>query len=459
MINRENLRNDKMPDRNDQIKLVLNAIDCLSVYRKVFDDQILGSFRETLSNALKGEQGAMGMFSDLLGRLLELEEGNSISGMDLFRNHLLDTMLGDENAFSLAGERKETDASGELLIRVVKNDLRLLKIIYDYDLIRLIGYLGESFKASDLLPAIDSFAGQGSLAEGYPQYFFRKRSEIKKLLAGQPDWENRTEEIRAFYRDTGSGIFGRYWAFKWGSSPGNSGLIGIAAPDQIRLEDLVGYEDQQEQILRNTDQFVKGFAANNMLLYGDRGTGKSSTIKSLIHIFGPEGLRIVEVSKHDLLQLHEIIGRIKGRAQRFIVFIDDLSFEESETEYKDLKALLEGSVEKPPENVLVYATSNRRNLVREYFRDRDTDEVGKQDTYQEKLSLADRFGIKLVFPTPDKWQFLRTVEDMALKSGITMDKSKLHSLALEWVMWHNSRSGRTARQFINDLRGRLDLEG
>jgi len=221
------------------------------------------------------------------------------------------------------------------------------------------------------------------------------------------------------------------------------------------MEDLVGLEDQQEEIIRNTRQFIEGLPANNILLYGDRGTGKSSTIKSLIYIFGSEGLRLIEISKHDILNLHRVIRQVRGRGQKFIIFIDDLSFEESETEYKELKALLEGSIEKPPENVLVYATSNRKNLIREYFSDREADEVGAMETYQEKLSLADRFGIKLVFPTPGQKEYLDTVAEIARNSGIDMDRSKLDKLALEWVMWHNSRSGRTARQFVNDLIGRL----
>jgi uncharacterized protein len=280
---------------------------------------------------------------------------------------------------------------------------------------------------------------------------------LKRSFVYTTNWSDNIRDLHGFYRKTGSGDFGRYWAFKWNGNSERPGMNGVANPDSIRLDDLIGYESQKQEILRNTGQFVKGFSANNMLLYGDRGTGKSSTIKSLIHIFGAEGLRIIEVSKHDLLCLHQIVAEVEGRAQKFIIFIDDLSFEEDETEYKDLKALLEGSINKPPVNVLVYATSNRRNLVREYFSDRDGDEVGRQDTYEEKLSLADRFGIKLVYSAQNKQEYLSTVEDMAVKSGIRMEKDELHELALRWVLWHNARSGRTARQFIEDLKGRLDI--
>ena len=447
-----------MPELSENLSRGLKAISCLTVYRKVFSDPILQSFEEVLELMLNKEPAVVKKFFSFLGSLLDLRKGYNSPGIDIFKNHLLDTLLSVENSFTLACEKEDLSSIDDILIEAVRSDLRLMKVIYDFDIPELMRHLKVEFESGDLMPDLESLVGCRISKKGYPEHFFLKKALIKNTFSCSTQWDGNIADLQSYYRQTGSGMFGRYWAFKWENSVDGPKLAGVANPDPIRIEDLVGYEDQQEQIIRNTHQFVKGFSANNLLLYGDRGTGKSSTIKSLIHIFGPEGLRIVEVSKHDLLSLHSIIQRVEGRAQRFILFIDDLSFEESETEYKDLKAILEGSIEKPPENVLVYATSNRRNLVREFFSDREMDEVSSQDTYQEKLSLADRFGIKLVFPTPDKWEFLRTVEDIARKSGITMDKAKLHTLALEWVMWHNSRSGRTARQFVNDLKGRLDLE-
>jgi len=447
-----------MPDLEKKVAHVLRALNCLTVYRKILNDPILLSFRDVMELTLKNEPAAVGKYFSLIGILLDLQKNYRLPGIDIFKNHLLDTMLSVENSFSLACEKEEFKNIDNLIIRVAQNDLSLMKIVYDFDILLLMEHLAHKYKIGDLILPLEGLVGSENLKKDYQKYFFKNREWIKKVLSLSGEWGENIGDLHTYFRETGSGEFGRYWAFKWNSSSLNPELAGIANPDAIRIEDLVGYEDQQEQIIRNTSQFVKGFTANNMLLYGDRGTGKSSTIKSLIHIFGHKGLRIIEVSKHDLLSLHAIIQKVEGRAQKFILFIDDLSFEENETEYKDLKAILEGSIEKPPDNVLVYATSNRRNLVREFFSDRDMDEVSSQDTYQEKLSLADRFGIKLVFPTPDKWEFLKTVEDIARKSGITMEKAKLHSLAMEWVMWHNSRSGRTAKQFVNDLRGRLDLE-
>ncbi len=468
-----------MSIQKDEIRKTLTAIDCLTVYRGVFDDRILSSFRDALELVLAEDPAAVRSTFSLFGSLLELDRKSSLPGINIFKNHLLDTLLCDENAFSLFSERKEAEeaGSGEPLPGAVKHDLALLKVIYDFEPARLARHLEEKFTLGGLAPdpgslespaapdAKDVSAGSGSsqaprkgACRPYPQHYFTWRDQIKETLADSADWSSSIGALQEFYRQTGSGSFGRYWAFRWNGRGPGSGLDGVAEPDRIRMEDLVGYDDQKQQILLNTEQFIRGFPANNMLLYGDRGTGKSSTIKSLIHRFGRQGLRIIEITKHDLHCLHLVAEIVANRAQKFIIFIDDLSFEEDETEYKELKALLEGSIEKPPANVLVYATSNRRNLVREYFSDRDPDEVGKQDTYQEKLSLADRFGIKLVYSAPDKGEYLKTVEEIAEKNGINMDRAELQELALRWALWHNARSGRTARQFIDDLKGRLSLD-
>ncbi len=456
---------------NAEVQKIRDAIDCLTVYREVFEDPVLVLFREILELTLDGDPKAVRNFYSFYGMLLGLDRNKSLPGVNIFKDHLLNVLLGSENIFSWAAEKGKPGGGLPdcLLVRAVKNDLRLLKIICDFDLTSLAKLLEDEHGLSGIAPEpgslgdTDSSAGPAGdapqLDELYPQYYFQARAQIKQTLAASANWVCYTGELQAFYRKTGSGRFGRYWAFRWHSrgtgSGSDSGLVGIAKPDQIRMEDLVGYDDQKQQILLNTEQFVHGYSANNVLLYGDRGTGKSSTIKSLIHRFGPQGLRIIEITKHDLHFLHQVADLISNRAQKFIIFIDDLSFEEDETEYKELKALLEGSIEKPPENVLVYATSNRRNLVREYFSDRQSDEVGKQDTYQEKLSLADRFGIKLVYSVPNQDQYLKTVEEIAEKCGIAMNQGQLHELALRWALWHNARSGRTARQFVNDLKGRL----
>ena len=441
-----------------EIRIVLEAIESLVLYRKVFEEPVLNNFKALLEGCLYDENVSTGLFYGMLEKLISLENNCDSSETDIFKNHLLNSIMANENSFSLISEKEIYENLEDLLVRAVERDLCLLKRVYDFDIKKMENYLIASARKDFYLPDWGALNIKQKARFPYPEYYFQKRSNLKSTLIYSADWSENVRDFYNYYRETGSGKFARYWAFKWSSYRDNQFLEGVANPDPVKLDHLVGYEEQKKEVLRNTRQFVCNTGANNMLLYGDRGTGKSSTVKSLVHIFGADGLRIIEVSKHDLLSLHKLVAEVGGRAQKIILFIDDLSFEEDETEYKDLKALLEGSIARPPDNVLVYATSNRRNLVREYFSDRDCDEVGKQDTYQEKLSLADRFGIKLVYSAPDKEEYLHTVEIMAEKSAIKINRNELQELALRWALWHNARSGRTARQFINDLKGRMDLE-
>jgi hypothetical protein len=252
-------------------------------------------------------------------------------------------------------------------------------------------------------------------------------------------------------------------AFIWDKSNGQGYLRGIENHDLVTLSDLIGYQTEREEVINNTLQFLKGYNANNVLLYGDRGTGKSSTVKAILNEYHKHGLRIIEVPKSNLGDFPEIIRQLKGRKQKFIIFVDDLVFEDSEENYTTLKAILEGGLENRPKNVLIYATSNRRHLIKEKFSDRlgfqsggSDDEIRAADTLQEKLSLADRFGITAVFSSPDKSRYLEIVEAMAEKRGIAMDKEQLHKEALKWELWYNGRSPRTARQFIDWLEGQVE---
>jgi predicted AAA+ superfamily ATPase len=294
------------------------------------------------------------------------------------------------------------------------------------------------------------------------------------------------------YREHGAGTFAQHRAFRWLGETG--GLVPVPAPDAVGPDDLVGYREERELLRRNTVQFLAGFRANNVLLYGDRGTGKSSSVKALLHERSrreqgePEGLwdalRIVEVPARRLNDFPVLAELLRTKPQRFILFVDDLSFEEGETQYKDTKAMLEGGLEARPANVVVYATSNRRHLVREQFADRaspDSGEVHAWDTVQEKLSFADRFGVTITFPTPDQAAYLAIVEGLAQRRGLLrpdgagaraagggvaggsagggIERAALRARAIEWAAWHNGRSGRTARQFVDYLEGELGLSG
>ncbi|MBI3970544.1 MAG: ATP-binding protein [Chloroflexi bacterium] len=337
---------------------------------------------------------------------------------------------------------------------------------------------------------------QGQQGQGVWAERPARRAFVRRLVVAL-DWGALVGDLAAHYARYGSGVFARYRAFRWigppetaarlvaewpaGVAAGHSAaalhgdgaewLAPVVAPDVVRPGDLVGYEPERALLRRNTVQFLRRYPANNVLLYGDRGTGKSSSVKALLNERSGgggrsepeadwEALRLIEVPKARLGDFPLLVSLLRGRPQRFILFVDDLSFEEGETHYKELKALLEGGLEARPANVVVYATSNRRHLVREHFSDRpspDSEEVHARDTLQEKLSFADRFGITITFPTPDQASYLAIVEALARRSGIELEPAALRSRAIEWAAWHNGRSGRTARQFVDYLIGELGV--
>ncbi|HRW11847.1 MAG TPA: ATP-binding protein, partial [Syntrophomonas sp.] len=259
------------------------------------------------------------------------------------------------------------------------------------------------------------------------------------------------EALELYYRQFGCGQLGHFSAFRW-----DNGLQPIAHPDPITWDGIIGYDYQKKVLLDNTRAFMEGRPANNILLYGAKGTGKSSSVKALLHIFAEQGLRMVEITRRQLADIHEITDQLRYRNYRFILFIDDLSFEDFEVDYKYIKASMEGSLETRPRNILFYVTSNRRHLVRENWSDRQSagEEVFPPDSQQEKLSFADRFGISLVYLSPDQELYLQMVTEMAEKEGIPMETEELRNQAIQWELSHHGRSGRSARQFIDDLLGR-----
>lgn len=283
-------------------------------------------------------------------------------------------------------------------------------------------------------------------------------------LAAAPDWGALAPALAAAYRAGGAGPLARFRAFRWSGA----GLTPVVQPDVPSPEALIGYEEERALLRRNTAQFVAGYPANSVLLYGDRGTGKSSSVKSLLHPDSAAGghmehwerLRLVEVPKARLGDFPAIVQRLRDRPQRFILFVDDLSFEDGETDYKDMKALLEGGIEARPANVVLYATSNRRHLIREQFTDRagpDSNDVHARDTVEEKLSFSDRFGMTITFPSPSQSAYLAIVEGLATQRGLHLEPALLRAKAIEWAAWHNGRSGRTARQFVDFLEGEVGL--
>ena len=424
----------------------LKESNCFKKLVKMF--QLIGSGSE-----IKRNQAYYSFVSDLL------EENCTItySVASPWQNYLLEKILTADNLFSRQGEMQAN--LSPILETVVQNDFKYLEKLYNIDWQAVEEQLlGEaldnsifSFKNTPILENYDAF----------PEKYHEEKRVLKEFMDKNKGWENLLPEIMAFFKKWGTGEFARYWIFKYNGKS----LEGISKPDTIRLQQLIGLNTQRNQLVENTKQFVKGYTANNVLLYGDRGTGKSSTVKGIVHDFGEMGLRLVEVSLKGLIRLPYLLKKLAKRPQRFILFIDDLSFEENETQYKELKAVLEGGVVAQPDNVLIYATSNRRHLIKEKFADRDmsyyvvdNDEVRTQDTLQEKLSLSDRFGMTIYFTSPIQKEYLEIVHALAKEKNIEMEEKMLDRMALQWELMHNSRSGRTAKQFIDNLSGRLAME-
>lgn len=438
-------------------------LKCLTVFRSLLKDQVFQEVNN-LVELLSGEkvcfENMCASYHRLCGLLLEKAGFAPFPKLgNAWQDYLLDRLLLEENFFTRQAERSgsEEDLAPSLL-KAARKDLiilqRLFQIRSDWikDTIKnLAGVTAAWAEKIDHWPDWNESSLGGSWQKNSPA------GELKRIFRDADSWEPLLGNLIAYYRKMGTGLFGCYHAFRFFQKGGEGQLLPVEEPDPIRLSHLIGYEQQRRQVIENTEQFLAGFPANNLLLYGERGTGKSSTIKSLIHEYGEAGLRLVEVAKQDLTFFPELLVKLRGRAQRFIVFIDDLSFEDGELDYKHLKALLEGSLEARPDNVLIYATSNRRHLIKESFRDREfsEEEVRAQDSLQEKLSLADRFGITIIFSTPDQEEYLEIVEGLARQRGLQIAPALLREKALQWERWHNSRSGRTARQFIDDLTGKI----
>ncbi len=447
------------------LKETLQEAQTLVIYRAILNDSVVVAKLQMLEEIITSSQvatptskklyQAYASFFSALAASAEFDSDTPVGTP--WQNHLLDLILASENPFSRKAEVDGFECLGPSLARQVEHDLRKLQQLFVLDSRQILRLLEQIFPGSAWIDWSE-FRSQAQTGD------IRASSKltVKRQLHQSADWSACLSLLASFYSQTGAGIFGRFRAFYWKRGVTGGGYLeGIPFPDPIRLDDLIGCEDQKEWLVRNTTHFLLGYPANNVFVCGDRGTGKSSAIKALVHHFADRTLRIIEISRDDLGDLHDVMKILRPRREYFIIFIDDLSFEEGETQYKTLKATLEGSLEARPENVLIYATSNRRHLIKEYFSDRETysnEEVRHQDTLQEKVSLADRFGIQLVFIAPDQSQYLAIVRSLAQAREIRIPLEDLEKRALQWAQLHNGRSGRTARQFMDFLTAELKLD-
>lgn len=412
---------------------IRNALASVCIYRNILKDEVIDSLVRTL-DCFQGEKAlsleAVNKYHDFVFRLYHT--GRS------FQEHLLYLILHDENSFSREAETKNFEDINPALIKAVKSDLTMLHKVYQFDFSSLANTTGVAE------PLLNNAAP-----------LLNKDNDIGRVMDSSRDWSALTEQLAGYYACNSCGVFSVYKAFRWDKE---NGLTGIEKPDMPAMDDLLGYDTQKEQVCRNTEQFLAGYTANNILLYGSRGTGKSTMVKALLSKYCDRKLRLVEVGRDSLDQLSDIVRRLRNSSLKFILFIDDLSFEDYETEYKGLKAVMEGSLESRSENILIYATSNRRHLVKEYFSDRGqiSDEIHTGDSMQEKLSLADRFGLTITFPSPGQQTYLQIVEHLVSQRKLDIDPELLRRRALEWERAHHGPSGRTARQFVDSLGGYSD---
>ena len=390
-----------------------------------------------------------GVFFECANGLVENAGMYGFSG-NLWHCYLTFLLVNNENAFSTASEiRGAVEGS---INELALNDFGVFKELYDFDL----SVLDEAFGISCCRVLCD-YTNTGSNSKMFNSRIRDRICEMSKTLAEARTAEEFMADMVQFYKDFGVGKLGLHKAFRIEKDEnGKAQIVPITRIAHVRLDDLVGYEIPKQKLIENTEAFVRGRKANNCLLFGDAGTGKSSSIKGILNQYYDEGLRIIEAYKHQFQDLNDVIDQIKGRNYRFIIYMDDLSFEEFEIEYKYLKAVIEGGLEKKPENVLIYATSNRRHLIRESFKDKPTledDDIHRNDTVQEKLSLVDRFGVTIYFGAPDQKEFHCIVKELAERNQIDISEDELYLKANRWEMSHGGLSGRTAQQFIDYLVG------
>lgn len=371
---------------------------------------------------------------------------------NLWHNYLTFFLVTNENPFSITCEK--VGANDGSVNHFAKNDFKVFRNLFHFDFSQIEQELG-----------IDCFSHLSHYkAIGKPELMYNKNVS-EKIIALSAELEMAADEdeffdsVTAFYKDYGVGMFGLNKAFriKESSREADVSFVAINNMDKVMLDDLIGYEIQKKKLVDNTKAFVEGRKANNVLLFGDSGTGKSTSIKAIVNAFYPQGLRMIEIYKHQFKDLSNVIAQIKNRNYRFIIYMDDLSFEEFETEYKFLKAVIEGGVETKPENILIYATSNRRHLIKETWNDRSDVKVQngmhQSDTMEEKLSLVNRFGVTINYSKPSQKEYFNIVTQLAHRQGITMSDEELRAEANKWELSHGGISGRTAQQFVNYLAG------
>ncbi|MBR5337485.1 MAG: ATP-binding protein [Lachnospiraceae bacterium] len=423
----------------------------LLLYRNLAHEDILSDIIwvfNRIEDNMSTREDVIEILCRAISNLIELSASHGYEG-NLWHTYIAYLLAGNENAYSLACEMTG-DIEGSIN-DVALNDLKIFKRLYGLDLRKLDNAL--EITCAGML--YDYKTG-----EARTRVINKRISEgickLARKLGEAESAESFKECVTLFYKEFGVGKFGLHKAFRVKQGDMGPEIVPINNTAVVGLDDLVGYDIQKQKLIENTESFVKGRHANNCLLFGEAGTGKSTSIKAVLNLYYPQGLRMIELYKHQFKDLASILAQVKNRNYKFIIYMDDLSFEEFETEYKYLKAIIEGGLEVKPDNVLIYATSNRRHLIRERFSDKQEidDDIHAKDTVSEKLSLAARFGVTIYFGSPDKKEYDSIIKALAQKNNVIMPEDELLAEAGKWELSHGGLSGRTAQQFIDYILGK-----
>ncbi len=428
---------------------MITGVKELILYRNFENGQILEDMTWIMEHLEKKERisEVRDRFFSCMHDLIELA-GNYGFENNLWHNYLTFLLVNNENIFSTACEIRGVSEGS--LLGLARHDFAIFRELFACDFTEL-----ERMLQAGVFEEFLHYARTESTGKLFNRRIRDRICELSDQLANAETLEAFTEYMATFYKEFGVGKLGLHKAFRVAHVGEDVRIEPITNIAHVKLEDLVGYEIQKKKLIDNTEAFVEGRSANNCLLFGDAGTGKSSSIKAILNRYYDRGLRIIEVYKHQFQDLNEIIAQIKNRNYKFIIYMDDLSFEEFEIEYKYLKAVIEGGLEKKPDNILIYATSNRRHLIKESFRDNEElhGDLHSNDTIQEKLSLVSRFGVTIYFGSPDKKEFQQIVRTLAERNGIDMPEEQLLLEANKWELSHGGLSGRTAQQFVDYVLG------
>ena len=426
----------------------------LILYRNLGEDSILRNFSEIFKRFDSCHYRSEELITDIYREVKRLLDLATTYGFDknLWHNYLTFVLITNENSFSLTSEK--VGANDGTVNHFAKNDFQAFMHLFHYEFRPIEETLGI-----DCFSTLLQYKAVVKKERMYNKNVSEKVQALSDKLAAAEDVDQFFDAVVDFYKEYGVGMFGLNKAFRIVEREEMPELVPINNLDKVVLDDLTGYEIQKKKLIDNTEAFVCGRAANNCLLFGDAGTGKSTSIKAILNEYYDRGLRMIEIYKHQFKYLSQIISHVKNRNYRFIIYMDDLSFEEFEIEYKYLKAVIEGGMETRPDNVLIYATSNRRHLIRETWNDRSDmdEELHRSDTMQEKLSLVYRFGITINFSKPSQKEYFDIVRNLAKKyPQITLSDEELCAQANKWELSHGGISGRTAQQFVNYLAGQAE---